>query len=120
SKRAMDMAASLAVLALTWPLLLLVALAIRIESGPGQPILYRQERVGLLGSTFSLVKFRSMRTDAEQDGIARWAGRNDNRITRVGRIIRRTRLDELPQLWNILRGDMSIVGPRPERPQFVS
>ncbi len=120
SKRAMDMAASLAVLALTWPLLLLVALAIRIESGPGQPILYRQERVGLLGSMFSLVKFRSMRTDAEQDGIARWAGRNDNRITRVGRIIRRTRLDELPQLWNILRGDMSIVGPRPERPQFVS
>ncbi|WP_273544216.1 TIGR03013 family XrtA/PEP-CTERM system glycosyltransferase [Luteimonas saliphila] len=120
SKRAMDVIASLAVLALTWPLLLLVALAIRIESGKGQPILYRQERVGLLGSVFSLIKFRSMRTDAEQDGKARWAGKNDDRITRVGRIIRRTRLDELPQLWNILRGDMSIVGPRPERPEFVS
>ncbi len=120
SKRAMDVVASLAVLALTWPLLLLVALAIRIESGRGQPILYRQERVGLMGSTFRLVKFRSMRTDAEKDGVARWAGRNDDRITRVGRIIRRTRLDELPQLWNILRGDMSIVGPRPERPEFVA
>jgi sugar transferase (PEP-CTERM system associated) len=120
SKRAMDVIASLAVLAVTWPLLLLVALAIRIESGPGQPVLYRQERVGLLGSVFSLVKFRSMRTDAEQDGKARWAGKNDDRVTRVGRIIRRTRLDELPQLWNILRGDMSIVGPRPERPEFVS
>ncbi|WP_316247557.1 TIGR03013 family XrtA/PEP-CTERM system glycosyltransferase [Luteimonas viscosa] len=120
SKRAMDVVASLAVLALTWPLLLLVALAIRIESGKGQPILYRQERVGLLGSVFPLIKFRSMRTDAEQDGVARWAGKDDDRITRVGRIIRRTRLDELPQLWNILRGDMSIVGPRPERPEFVS
>ena len=120
SKRAMDVVASLAVLAVTWPMLVLVALAIRLESGRGQPILYRQERVGLMGSTFHLVKFRSMRTDAEKDGVARWAGRNDDRITRVGRIIRRTRLDELPQLWNILRGDMSIVGPRPERPEFVS
>lgn len=120
SKRTMDVAASLAVLALTWPLLILVALAIRIESGPGQPILYRQERVGLMGSVFRLIKFRSMRTDAEQDGIARWAGKNDGRVTRVGRIIRRTRLDELPQLWNIIRGDMSIVGPRPERPEFVA
>lgn len=120
SKRAMDVIASLLVLAVTWPLLLLVALAIRIESGPGQPILYRQERVGLLGSVFPLFKFRSMRTDAEKDGVARWAGKNDDRVTRVGRIIRRTRLDELPQLWNILRGDMSIVGPRPERPEFVA
>ncbi len=120
SKRTMDVAASLAVLAVTWPLLLLVALAIRIESGPGQPILYRQERVGLMGSVFRLIKFRSMRTDAEQDGIARWAGKNDGRVTRVGRFIRRTRLDELPQLWNILKGDMSIVGPRPERPEFVA
>ncbi|HRO27116.1 MAG TPA: TIGR03013 family PEP-CTERM/XrtA system glycosyltransferase [Luteimonas sp.] len=120
SKRGMDVLASLLVLAMTWPLLLLVALAIRIESGRGQPILYRQERVGLLGSTFQLVKFRSMRTDAEKDGVARWAGKNDDRVTRVGRIIRRTRLDELPQLWNILCGDMSIVGPRPERPEFVA
>ncbi|TWT23820.1 TIGR03013 family PEP-CTERM/XrtA system glycosyltransferase [Luteimonas marina] len=120
SKRTMDVVASMLVLAMTWPLLLLVALAIRLESGRGQPILYRQERVGLLGSTFQLVKFRSMRTDAEKDGVARWAGKNDDRVTRVGRIIRRTRLDELPQLWNILCGDMSIVGPRPERPEFVS
>lgn len=120
SKRAFDIFASAAVLALTWPLLILSAAAIRLESGPGQPILYRQERVGLLGSEFQLVKFRSMRTDAEQDGVARWAGANDDRITRVGRILRRTRLDELPQLWNILKGDMSIVGPRPERPEFVA
>lgn len=120
SKRAFDIFASMVVLALTWPLLLLAAAAIRIESGPGQPILYRQERVGLLGTVFQLVKFRSMCIDAEQDGVARWAGKNDCRITRVGRIIRRTRLDELPQLWNILRGDMSIVGPRPERPEFVA
>lgn len=119
SKRAFDIAMSVAVLALTWPLLLLVALAIRLESGRGQPILYRQERVGMLGTVFELVKFRSMRTDAEQDGVARWAGANDDRVTRVGRFIRRTRLDELPQLWNIIRGDMSIVGPRPERPEFV-
>ena len=120
SKRAFDIFMSVAVLALTWPLLLLVAAAIWLESGPGQPILYRQQRVGMLGAAFDLVKFRSMRTDAEQDGVARWAGANDCRVTRVGRIIRRTRLDELPQLWNILRGDMSIVGPRPERPEFVA
>lgn len=120
SKRAFDIFASVAVLALTWPLLLLVAIAIWIESGPGQPILYRQERVGLLGNVFQLVKFRSMRTDAEKDGVARWAGKDDDRVTRVGRFIRRTRLDEVPQLWNILRGDMSIVGPRPERPEFVA
>ncbi|MCA0394249.1 MAG: TIGR03013 family PEP-CTERM/XrtA system glycosyltransferase [Proteobacteria bacterium] len=120
SKRAMDVVASLAVLLVTWPLLLLVAIAIRLESGRGQPILYRQERVGLMGATFRLIKFRSMRTDAEKDGVARWAGKNDDRVTRVGRLIRRTRLDELPQLWNILRGDMSIVGPRPERPEFVA
>ncbi|GGK08936.1 TIGR03013 family XrtA/PEP-CTERM system glycosyltransferase [Luteimonas terricola] len=120
SKRGFDIFMSVAVLALTWPLLILVAAAIWIESGQGQPILYRQQRVGLLGKTFHLVKFRSMRTDAEKDGVARWAGANDCRVTRVGRIIRRTRLDELPQLWNILRGDMSIVGPRPERPEFVA
>jgi len=69
---------------------------------------------------FKLFKFRSMRTDAEKDGVARWASAGDDRITRVGRVIRRARLDELPQLWNILRGDMSVIGPRPERPQFVA
>jgi lipopolysaccharide/colanic/teichoic acid biosynthesis glycosyltransferase len=82
-------------------------------------VLYRQERVGENGRTFALVKFRSMRTDAERDGVARWATKDDNRVTRVGRFIRKVRLDELPQLWNVLRGDMSIIGPRPERPQFV-
>ena len=101
------------VLLLTWPLMLLVALAIRIESGKGQPILYRQERVGERGRVFKLIKFRSMRTDAEKDGVARWASKSDDRVTRVGRVIRRTRLDELPQLWNVLRGDMSVIGPRP-------
>ncbi|MFZ7096186.1 TIGR03013 family XrtA/PEP-CTERM system glycosyltransferase [Luteimonas dalianensis] len=120
SKRAFDVFVSVVMLALTWPLLVLVAAAIWIESGPGKPILYRQERVGLLGNAFHLVKFRSMQTDAEKDGVARWAGKDDGRVTRVGRFIRRTRLDELPQLWNILCGNMSIVGPRPERPEFVA
>ncbi|MDF4004004.1 TIGR03013 family PEP-CTERM/XrtA system glycosyltransferase [Luteibacter sp. PPL201] len=119
-KRAFDIAASVAIALLCWPIMLGVALAIRLESGAGQPILYRQERVGENGRTFWLYKFRSMRTDAERDGIARWASRSDDRITRVGRLCRTLRFDELPQLWNVLRGDMSIVGPRPERPQFVS
>jgi sugar transferase (PEP-CTERM system associated) len=119
-KRAFDVSIASVVLLLAWPFMLGVALAIRIESGGGQPILYRQERVGQHGRTFSLFKFRSMRTDAERDGVARWASRDDDRVTRVGRVIRRLRLDELPQLWNILRGDMSVVGPRPERPQFVA
>ncbi len=119
SKRCFDIVAALAVLFFTWPFMIGVAIAIRIESGRGQPIFYRQQRVGQNGAVFDLVKFRSMRTDAEQDGVARWATKNDDRITRTGRIIRRTRLDELPQLLNILMGDMSLVGPRPERPQFV-
>jgi len=120
SKRGFDLVAASAVLLLTWPFMLMVALAIRLESGKGQPILYRQERVGERSRVFGLIKFRSMRTDAEKDGVARWASKSDDRITRVGRVIRRMRLDELPQLWNILRGDMSVVGPRPERPQFVA
>ena len=120
SKRAFDCTAAGLVLLLTWPFMLLVALAIRIESGAGQPILYRQERVGENGRNFNLIKFRSMRTDAEKDGVARWASKSDDRVTRVGRFIRRARLDELPQLWNVLRGDMSVIGPRPERPQFVA
>lgn len=119
-KRVFDVSVALVVLLFAWPFMAAVALAIRLESGAGQPILYRQERVGEHGDVFDLVKFRSMRTDAERDGIARWAARDDDRVTRVGRVIRRTRLDELPQLWNILRGDMSVVGPRPERPQFVA
>lgn len=120
SKRVFDVTIALVVLALTWPLMLLVALAIRIESGARQPILYRQERVGEHGDPFELVKFRSMRTDAEVDGVARWASSNDDRVTLVGRVIRKARLDELPQLVNVLRGEMSLIGPRPERPQFVA
>jgi lipopolysaccharide/colanic/teichoic acid biosynthesis glycosyltransferase len=85
----------------------------------GRPILYRQERVGRGGETFRMIKFRSMRTDAERDGKPRWAASNDDRITRVGRVIRRYRIDELPQLLGVLRGEMSLVGPRPERPFFV-
>ena len=94
-----------------------IALAIRLDS-PG-PIFYRQERVGLHGRTFYVLKFRSMTEDAEQDGEAHWAVENDQRITRVGRILRRIRLDELPQVLNVIRGEMSLVGPRPERPQLV-
>ena len=119
-KRGFDLAIALLVLMLTWPLMLLTALAIRLESGPGKPILYRQERVGVRGATFRLIKFRSRRTDAERDGVARWAAKDDNRVTRVGRFIRKVRLDELPQLWNVLKGEMSFIGPRPERPQFVA
>lgn len=92
-------------------------MAIVIESG--FPILYRQERVGLHGRLFNVVKFRSMQTDAEKDGVPRWASAGDDRVTRVGRIMRKTRIDELPQLFSVLVGDMSLVGPRPERPFFV-
>lgn len=117
SKRFFDLAAASTLLALTWPLMLGVALGIWLESGG--PILFRQSRVGEGGRVFELLKFRSMRTDAEGDGVARWAQEGDNRVTRVGRFIRVVRLDELPQLFNVLRGQMSLVGPRPERPHFV-
>jgi len=90
---------------------------IKLES-PG-PVLYKQERVGKNGRTFVLTKFRSMKINAEQDGPV-WASKGDPRTTRVGRIIRKTRVDEIPQFWNILKGEMSFVGPRPERPHFVS
>ena len=118
-KRMFDVTTSAVVLLAAWPLMLATAVAIRLESGRGAPILYRQERVGENGKSFPVIKFRSMSTDAERDGVARWATKNDCRVTRVGRVIRKARLDELPQLWNVLRGDMSIIGPRPERPQFV-
>ena len=97
----------------------LVAAAILIESGGKGPVLFHQVRVGLNGRTFRVHKFRSMRADAEADGVARWASKNDSRITRVGSLIRKTRLDELPQVFNVLLGEMSLVGPRPERPEFV-
>jgi sugar transferase (PEP-CTERM system associated) len=119
SKRAFDVAASLGLLLVAWPIMLVTAFAIWVESGLRGPILYRQQRIGLGGRPFNLVKFRSMRTDAEKDGNAVWASSNDPRVTRVGAFIRKTRLDEFPQVFNVLRGDMSFVGPRPERPQFV-
>lgn len=116
-KRIFDILSALILLVPGLPLMALAAAAIRLES-PGS-VLYRQERVGLGGRAFNVVKLRSMRVDAEKDGRPRWASTNDARITRVGRFIRLTRIDELPQLFNVLRGDMSLVGPRPERPFFV-
>jgi sugar transferase (PEP-CTERM system associated) len=116
-KRLFDITFALILLTLALPVMLLTAIAIMLESG--LPIFYRQERVGKNGRLFDVIKFRSMRTDAEKDGKPRWASGNDSRVTRVGRFIRKTRIDELPQLLNVLKGDMSLVGPRPERPFFV-
>ncbi|HOL37130.1 MAG TPA: TIGR03013 family PEP-CTERM/XrtA system glycosyltransferase [Rubrivivax sp.] len=116
-KRLFDIVCSLALLALAAPVMLLAALAIRLDSRGSA--LYRQERTGKDGRAFEIIKFRSMRTDAESDGRPRWAAADDDRVTRVGRFIRRTRIDELPQLLCVLKGDMSLVGPRPERPFFV-
>jgi sugar transferase (PEP-CTERM system associated) len=118
--RLLDITASLLLLAIAWPVMLLSALAIRIEDGLSAPVLYRQNRVGNDGKIFRVMKFRSMKLDAEADGVARWATEEDGRVTRVGGWLRRSRFDELPQLWNVLRGDMRFVGPRPERPEFVS
>jgi sugar transferase (PEP-CTERM system associated) len=118
-ERGFDIAATLGLLLISAPLMLAVTLAIWIEDGPRAPVLYRQRRVGRYGAVFEVLKFRSMRTDAEKAGEAVWAVRDDPRVTRVGAVIRKTRLDELPQLFNVLRGDMSFVGPRPERPEFV-
>lgn len=116
-KRLLDLVLVMGGLLVLAPLLPLVALAIHLDS-PG-PIFYRQIRCGRAGKHFSIIKFRTMRSDAEKDGKARWAVENDDRITRVGRFLRKTRLDELPQVINVLRGEMSIIGPRPERPEFV-
>ena len=113
-----DISVSVFMLVATLPIMLMAGLAIWYETG--RPILYRQKRVGESGRIFEILKFRSMRVEAEQDGVARWAKKNDDRVTRVGRFLRITRIDELPQLINVLRGDMSFVGPRPERPPFVS
>jgi sugar transferase (PEP-CTERM system associated) len=117
-KRSIDLTLSLVLGVLSFPLMVLTAIAIALESG--LPVLYCQERVGENGKAFTLCKFRSMRTDAEKEGTPIWATAKDDRVTRVGRFIRTTRLDELPQIWNVLRGDMSFVGPRPERPFFVA
>ena len=118
-ERVFDVVASLALLALAWPVMLLTAIAIKLEDGWRAQVFYVQERVGLEGKLFLIRKFRSMRTDAEQDGKPAWASENDPRVTRVGAVIRKLRIDELPQLFNVLAGDMGFVGPRPERPQFV-
>ncbi|GAO34892.1 exopolysaccharide biosynthesis polyprenyl glycosylphosphotransferase [Sulfuricella sp. T08] len=116
-KRGFDSIASVVLLVATFPVMLVTALCILVESGA--PILFRQERVGKGGETFMVLKFRSMRNDAEQEGKPQWAAANDPRTTRVGRIIRKLRIDELPQIFNVLKGEMSFVGPRPERPYFV-
>jgi sugar transferase (PEP-CTERM system associated) len=118
AKRGSDFTMALIGLILVAPLMLLVAAAVRLTSAG--PALYHQQRVGLDGQVFTIHKFRSMRQDAEVHTGAVWASANDDRITPVGRIMRKARLDELPQLWNVLRGDMSFVGPRPERPEFVA
>jgi sugar transferase (PEP-CTERM system associated) len=116
-KRLFDIVCASILIAAAAPVMLMTALIIRLESRG--PILYRQQRVGMNGKNFVVVKFRSMRADAEKDGKPRWAVAGDDRITRVGHIIRLTRIDELPQLFSVLKGDMSLVGPRPERQFFV-
>lgn len=120
SERSFDLVASLGLLVVTWPVMVLAALAIKLEDGLQAPVLYRQVRVGYAGRAFEVFKFRSMQVDAEKDGKARWAEADDPRVTRVGAFIRKVRIDELPQLLNVLRGRMSFVGPRPERPEFVA
>ncbi len=116
-KRLFDIFFSLVLTAIFAPVMLLAAIVVSLESSG--PILYRQTRVGFNGKVFNVIKFRSMRSDAEKDGKPRWASEKDDRITKVGRIMRKYRIDELPQIFNVLRGEMSLVGPRPERPYFV-
>ncbi|GAA0818114.1 TIGR03013 family PEP-CTERM/XrtA system glycosyltransferase [Colwellia sp. D2M02] len=109
---------ALGLLLVTWPIMLLTVIIIKLTEGMHVPVFYRQERVGLDGEPFNIIKFRSMRLDAEKNG-AQMASENDNRITKVGNYLRKYRIDELPQIYNVLRGDMGFVGPRPERPEFV-
>jgi sugar transferase (PEP-CTERM system associated) len=116
-KRLFDIFSALVLILLALPIMLLTMLLVMLES-PG-PIFYRQERVGFNGRLFNVIKFRSMRADAEKDGTPRWAAAQDDRVTKVGKFIRKVRIDELPQLFCVLNGDMSMVGPRPERPYFV-
>jgi sugar transferase (PEP-CTERM system associated) len=116
-KRIFDLLCAALLIVVSLPVIVVTALLIKLESKG--PLLYRQERVGRNGKSFFVNKFRSMRTDAEQDGKPVWATANDSRVTRIGAVIRKLRIDELPQLFNVLKGDMSLVGPRPERPFFV-
>jgi exopolysaccharide biosynthesis polyprenyl glycosylphosphotransferase len=117
-KRVFDILAAFGLLFVLWPVMLLTAIAIRLFDGIRRPALYRQTRVGLNGTVFEVIKFRTMPENAENAGAV-WADYKDKRETRLGRILRSTRIDELPQLFNVLRGEMSMVGPRPERPVFV-
>ncbi|HKX23554.1 MAG TPA: TIGR03013 family XrtA/PEP-CTERM system glycosyltransferase [Rhizorhapis sp.] len=117
AKRLFDIAASFLLLVLTAPVILLAAIIVKLESKG--PAFFRQKRVGLYGEEFEIIKLRSMRQDAETGGKAVWAAENDPRVTRVGHILRKLRIDELPQAWSVLKGEMSFVGPRPERRQFV-
>lgn len=118
SKRLLDILVSLPLAIVALPFMLIAAIAIKIEDGG--PVLYKQDRLTRGGKVFRIMKFRSMRVDAEKDGVARLASESDDRITKVGKFIRATRMDELPQLFNILKGDMSLVGPRPERPEIAA
>lgn len=118
-KRLIDVAASFSLLLLFSPLMILIGIASAVSTFGRDPILYRQVRVGENGKLFTIYKFRSMKVNAEQGTGPRWAAVNDKRVTRLGSFLRKTRLDELPQLFNVLKGDMSLVGPRPERPEFV-
>jgi sugar transferase (PEP-CTERM system associated) len=120
AKRVMDAVVCGSLLVVSWPIMLLIGLAIKIEDGLSAPVIYKQFRVGQNSRNFNVLKFRSMREDAEKDGKAVWATENDSRVTRVGNFLRNSRLDELPQVFNVLAGQMSVVGPRPERPEFVS
>lgn len=115
-KRIFDLVVGLTMLVLLLPVILLVAFCVRTT---GRPLLYRQTRLGERGQTFEMLKFRTMGVSAESSGQATWAAENDPRVTKIGRVLRRSHLDEIPQLWNVLRGEMSLVGPRPERPEFV-
>ena len=120
SQRAVDLIVSSTMIFFSWPIMLLVAACIKLEDGIRAPVLYRQCRVGRGGVPLEVLKFRSMSVDAEADGKAVWATKNDSRVTKVGNFLRNSRLDELPQVLNVVRGQMSLVGPRPERPEFVN
>ncbi|MEZ5708330.1 MAG: TIGR03013 family PEP-CTERM/XrtA system glycosyltransferase [Blastomonas sp.] len=117
AKRVFDLLASGLLLVLTAPVIVIFAILVKLDSKG--PAFFRQQRVGLYGQNFDIIKLRSMRTDAEIDGKAQWAQKDDPRVTRLGKFIRKVRIDELPQAWSVLKGDMSFVGPRPERPEFV-
>jgi lipopolysaccharide/colanic/teichoic acid biosynthesis glycosyltransferase len=118
AKRMIDLICSFLLILITSPIMLITAILIKL--GDGGPVLYKQTRCTMGGKEFKILKFRSMRVDAEKDGVARLASKKDDRITPIGRFIRAVRIDELPQLFNILKGEMSFIGPRPERPEIIA